>query len=80
MKCKKDYRDMDKYAAYKRRHQAKLRAKQGAFAYERRSWDDWEIERVMEQSVPDAQLSVEIRRSVSAIQKMRSRQRKEMEL
>lgn len=79
MKCKKLYRDMEKYAAYKRRMQARQRMRGGAFAYASRPWTKEENEAVMRQDRPDAVLSKEIKRSVGAIQKQRYRMKRDAE-
>lgn len=74
MKCKKDYADIEKYAEYKRRYQRNYRERTGK--YPRREWTLEEIEKIMAQNKPDRELSKELKRSISAIQQMRSRMRK----
>jgi FtsZ-binding cell division protein ZapB len=73
MKCKKQYKDQEKYKAYKRGWQQRYRNKTGAYAYKRRSWTTDEIEQVIKHEITDRELSEKIQRSVGAIQLMRYR-------
>lgn len=75
MKTKAFYKDMEKYAEYKRRYQRGYRKRTGT--YEPREWTDHEINLVLAQKMTDRELSKLIKRSIAAIQIKRSRLRKE---
>lgn len=78
MKAKKDYKDMEKYRECKRRQSERYRKRTGAGVYEKRGYTYKEDMMILEQSVPDRELSKKLQRSVQAIQIRRCRLRKEI--
>lgn len=77
MKCKKKYKDMEKYKAYKRRVTKKYYDKTAT--YEKIKWTPEQEELVLKHEITDTQLSNLIGHSVKAIQVRRSRLKNIME-
>ena len=71
MKCKNQYRDIEKYKEYKRRYQAKARKRGGAGLFGSRPWSVEEDLEILKIGNTDRELSKKIQRSVGAIQKRR---------
>ena len=73
MKCKKYYKDIEKYRAYrngaKRRYATKRRFNTG----KRRLWTEEEIMIVMDHEMTDTEIAKKISRSVTAVQIKRNR-------
>lgn len=80
MKCKKHYKNKDKYREYAKRCHRNYRKNTGAYLYEKRLWTDYEDKLIMEHAMTDRELSVKIQRSVGAIQLRRWRLKKEEQL
>jgi hypothetical protein len=76
---KKDYKDLTKYHETKREQQARYRNKNGASTYKIRGWTIEEDKLVMQQSMPDSELSKLIKRSLGSIQTRRWNLRKRYE-
>lgn len=74
MKCKKNYKDMKKYKAYKRRNDRRYYAKTAT--YEKVEWTPEQEELVLKHEMTDTQLSNLIGHSVKAIQIKRCRLKK----
>lgn len=72
MKCKKDYKDMEKYRKYKNNSQKK-NYKIGRIGAMRHKWTEEEIELILMSKLTDRELSKIIKHSVQAIQIKRSR-------
>ena len=69
------YADLEKFR--KKRNRDKIKYyKKTAGIYESREWTQCEEEKVLKHDIPDSELSKQIRRSVGAIQKRRSKLRK----
>ena len=74
MKCKKNYKDMEKYKAYKRRNDRRYYAKTAT--YEKVEWTPEQEELVLKHEMTDTQLSNLTGHSVKAIQIKRCRLKK----
>ena len=74
MKCKKNYKDMEKYRAYKRRNDYRYYSKTAT--YEKVDWTSEQEELVLRHEMTDTQLSNLIGHSVKAIQIKRCRLKK----
>lgn len=68
---KSQYKDMKKYKATRKRQLRRWRKRTGSGKYPPRPWTPAEEAAVMEKSMPDRELSKQIKRSVLAIQKRR---------
>ena len=73
MKCKKDYKDVEKFKEYKRRYQEQYRKNSGANLYPKRSYTFEEDMKILEQATTDRELANELHRSIAAIQHRRVR-------
>ena len=73
MKCKSNYKDMKKYAEYKRNCQRRYRERTGSKKYERRAWTVEEDKLVLNSPFTDRELGERICRSVAAIWTRRNR-------
>lgn len=71
-KMREKYKDQDKFKAYVMRSKKNYRLRTGAFAYTPRPWNENETNLLFTFSGTDRELSKQIERSVSAIQKKRS--------
>lgn len=69
MKCKKAYKDINKFRAYRNRHKKKYYDKTAT--YEPVPWTQAQEEMVLKHEIPDSELSRIIGHSVNAIQKKR---------
>lgn len=76
MKCKSDYKDLDKYRNYRNRSKARYRARTGSYSYKPREWTKEELQMVQAHEITDRELSKKINRSVAAIQGARYKLKK----
>lgn len=67
------YRDKTKYRAVRKKYKQGYRDRTGSNKYARREWPEDEDEKVLKHSITDRELSMEINRSVGAIQNRRNR-------
>lgn len=79
MKCKKDYKDKEKYKKYKKNFQKRYRQKTNAGKYPRRSYTVKEDCMILDHSMSDRELADKLQRSVTAIQIRRTRLKKREE-
>lgn len=78
MKCKNQFASIDTFRRY--RNQSKRRYyRKTAFQGSHR-WTEEEKQMVLEHKIPDMQLSAQICHSVAAIQKMRSKMKKQLQI
>ena len=69
MSCRrKEYRNLDKYREMRKKQKQRYRDRTGSGLYAPKKWEDWENELVLNHEVLDNELSVMLKRSVSAIQ------------
>ena len=71
------YTKIEDWRKERERQKRRYRLKNGSHKWRSR-WTAEEVERVMEHSIPDVELSKEIKHSVVAIQVCRSRNRKKI--
>ena len=77
MSCrKKEYADIEKYRNTMKKQKTRYRERTGAFKYAPRLWTIEENEKVLNSDKTDRELSLEIKRSISAIQVHRARLKK----
>lgn len=76
MKCKRNYKNMDKYYSYVRNYKLRYRIKNGQ-GTGGHPWTEEEDKLVLEHKMPDAELVRKIGRSISAIQKRRWKLKKQ---
>ena len=77
MKCKKTYRDMDKYRKYRNAYKRRYRAGRDYSDGRRARWTENEIRIVMEHRMPNTEIARMLGRSVQAIQIKRCKENKE---
>lgn len=68
---KSQYRDLEKHRTTSKMQKRRWRRRSGAFKYEKRRWTDAEIEAILRRDKSDRELSVDLQRSMGAIQKKR---------
>lgn len=73
MKCKKNFKNLDKYRSYRERYKTRYRQRTGAYKYKPREWTVEELRMVKAHKITDRELSEKIKRSISAIQMARYR-------
>lgn len=66
------YTNIEDWRKERERQKRRYRKKTGSYKWKRK-WTEAEIERVLEHSIPDVELSKEIKHSVVAIQVCRSK-------
>ena len=71
MKCRKNYKDTEKYRKYRYNYNKRYYNKTAYAINHKMRWNDGEIEMVMERKYTDTQLAKILGRSVRAIQGMR---------
>ena len=76
MKCKSQYKDLNKYRNYRNRCKTRYRARTGSNVYEPREWTKEELRMVQAHKITDRELSKKINRSVAAIQNARYKLKK----
>ena len=76
MNRKHSYKDLEKFKKTRNAQKQRYRDRNGAFMYEKRSYDDWEDRLILAHEMRDVELSVKLQRSVSAIQQRRGRLKK----
>ena len=76
MKCKSNFKDLNKFRVYRERYKTRYRARTGSNRYKLREWTKEELRMVQAHEIPDRELSEKINRSVSAIQVARYRLKK----
>ncbi len=76
MKCKSNYKDLDKFKNYRDRYKARYRVRTGSYSYKPRPWTKEELQMVQAHEITDRELSKKINRSVSAIQAARYKLKK----
>ena len=78
MKCKKNFKDINKYRVYREKQKRKYYGSRDFSIEEKRPWTEEEVRIVMEHKLTDTETAKMIMRSVKAIQVKRSRM-KELE-
>jgi len=79
MKCRRSYRDDEKFKEYRNAYKRRYRAKRD-FNHERfRKWTEKEIQVVMDRQKTDTEIAREIKRSIQAVQIKRHRILKQRE-
>ena len=76
-KCRKQYKDLDKYIAYCNRHRKSNYLKGNFSDGNRKRYTQEEMELILDHSISDRELAKRLKRSVQAIQIKRARLKKE---
>lgn len=79
MKCRKDYKDQEKYRIYRNNCNKRYYKKRAFIGNRCKLWTDEEIKLIFESSLTDTELALELGRSVMAIQVQRSKIKKRRE-
>lgn len=79
MKCRKNYRDKEKYRIYRNDYNKRYYKARQFLKNNKKRWTEEEIQLVMEQKIPDTDIAFKLGRSVKAIQILRCKQRKLLE-
>lgn len=79
MKCKRFYKDQEKFRVYRNGYKRRYNSKRNFSDGKKRRWTEEEIEVVLAHEMTDTEIARMLGRSVSAVQVIRHRKSKEMD-